>query len=132
MKKRSNCAINHALEIFGDKWTLLIIREMVFKKRTAFSEFKKISEGIATNILSDRLSRLENYQLIEKCSDETDGRRATYLLTKSGLDLIPVLLDIMVWSFKHDPSVSVSAEIVGRIQKDRAGFIHEIESSLTK
>ncbi len=130
MAKRSNCPINHALEIFGDKWTLLIIRDLIFKGSTSFSELKKMSEGIATNILSDRLARLERYRIVDKLADGSDGRRAHYRLTQSGEDLIPLLLDIMVWSYRNDPTVNAPAELLARIEADRSSVIAEMAAGL--
>ncbi|MEL6234740.1 MAG: helix-turn-helix domain-containing protein, partial [Pseudomonadota bacterium] len=91
---------------------------------------RTMSEGIASNILSDRLARLEAAGVISRQPDAQDGRRTRYLLTESGRDLIPVLLDIMAWSFRHDPSVNVSPAMAARIARDRDGLAAEIRAKL--
>jgi DNA-binding HxlR family transcriptional regulator len=130
MAKRSNCPVNNALEIFGDKWTLLIVREMVFKDATSFSDFKKMAEKIATNILSDRLNRLQSTKIIEKLPYKIDRRKSIYRLTENGRYLIPVLLDIIIWSHRIDSNVSMPAEFIALIENDKAGVVRMLEQRL--
>ena len=100
---RSHCPISFALDLFGDQWTLLIVRDlMLFEKRT-FRDFLASGEGIATNVLTDRLERLERAGVLVRRPDPTDGRRSRYLLTERGIDLLPLLIEMVVWSAKHDP-----------------------------
>lgn len=101
---RSHCPVNYALEIFGDKWSLLIVRDIVFAGKKTYGEFLKSEEGFATNILAARLAYLEEQGILAKTPDPADGRKDFYSLTDKGLDLIPVLLRIVLWSAKHDPS----------------------------
>ena len=123
---RSNCPINHAVEIFGDKWTLLVVRDMVFHQKRSFSELQDMEEGIATNLLADRLKRLERRGIIERFADPEDGRRTTLELTEQGRRLVPILLELMVWSRGHRSEVDVSQDVVRRIEKDRDGAVAEI------
>ncbi len=101
---RSHCPVNYGLEIFGDRWSLLIVRDIVFAGKRTYGEFLKSEEGFATNILAARLAFLEEQGILRKAPDPSDGRRDLYSLTEKGLDLIPVLLRIVLWSAQHDPS----------------------------
>ena len=122
--------MNHALEIMGDPWTLLVVRDMVFHGKTTFSELSEMPEGIATNILTDRLNRLEATDIVEKRPDPDDGRRRIYALTAHGLGLIPVLLELMVWSRDHTSDVDVTKAVTTRIRNDRDAAVQEIRRRL--
>ena len=100
---RSHCPMNFALESLGDRWSLLIVRDMVFHGKKTYGEFLKAEEGIATNILASRLDFLERIEVIKKSPHGEDQRKDIYTLTEKGLDLIPVLLEIIKWSARHDP-----------------------------
>ena len=100
--RRSGCPISIALEIFGDAWSLLIVRDLMFKGLRTFSEFASSDERIATNILADRLARLEAAGILTKTVDPADARRAHYRLTEKGMDLAPALVEIVLWSARHD------------------------------
>lgn len=99
---RSHCSVNYGVEIFGDRWSLLIIRDIVFAGKKTYGEFLKSEEGIATNILASRLAFLEEQGILSRAPSPTDRRKDFYTLTEKGLDLIPILLNIVVWSAKHD------------------------------
>lgn len=101
-KLRSHCPINFSLESFGDKWTLLILRDMVFRGKNQYGEFLKSEEGFATNILGARLEHLQTEGILKKIEDPKDARKSRYLLTEKGLDLVPILFEMMVWSEKYD------------------------------
>jgi len=101
-KYRSECPMNFALETFGDSWSLLIVRDIVFWGKHTFGEFLRSKEGIATNILSARLQHLENEGILTKSPHTTDKRRDIYSLTQKGLDLIPIMLELGAWSAKYD------------------------------
>lgn len=106
MKKkslRSHCPVNFGLEAFGDRWALLILRDIVFRGKRTYGEFLKSEEGFATNILASRLDHLLAEGILRLESDEADGRRGVYTMTDKGLDLIPVMFEIMLWSEAHDP-----------------------------
>ena len=104
---RSDCPISFALDMFGDKWTLLIVRDLVRVKRMTFKDFLGSGEGIATNILSDRLQRLETLGIISKEMSEADKRIARYELTQKGLSLKPVLRALARWSTSHNPKTRI-------------------------
>jgi DNA-binding HxlR family transcriptional regulator len=100
--RRSGCPISIALEVLGDPWSLLVVRDLMFKGVEAFDGFMGAGEGIATNILSDRLKRLEAAGILTKRRTRTDGRRFTYRLTQKGMDLAPAMVELVLWSARHE------------------------------
>jgi DNA-binding HxlR family transcriptional regulator len=100
---RSHCPVNYGVEIFGDKWSLLIVRDIVFAGKKSYGEFLDSEEGFATNLLASRLVFLEEQGILRKTPHPADKRKVLYSLTEKGLDLIPILLEIVLWSAKHDP-----------------------------
>jgi len=133
MKKRSDCPISCSLDIWGDKWSLLIIRDLMFSKKCRYSDFLKSEEGIATNILATRLQALEENKIIEK-SDEPDSKsKGYYKLTQMGIDLLPILIEIDLWSEKYFPIPDDIKTILIEVKKNKEGFtsktIEELKSS---
>jgi DNA-binding HxlR family transcriptional regulator len=90
-----------SLEVFGDRWSLLIIRDLMVRGFRTFKEFQESGEGIATNILADRLERLTESGIITSETDDTDRRSVNYRLTEKGIDLAPVLLELLIWGARH-------------------------------
>ncbi|MGB6459505.1 MAG: helix-turn-helix domain-containing protein [Candidatus Acidiferrum sp.] len=88
--------------MLGDRWSLLIIRDMMIRGYRAFNQFLRSDEKIATNILADRLRRLESYGIIESEKDRADGRKLVYALTAKGIDLAPVLAEMVLWAARHE------------------------------
>src|ERR1700730_3125195 len=101
-KRRSGCPLNASVEILGDRWSLLIIRDMMLRGFRSYKQFLGSYERIATNILADRLRRLEEHGIITAEPDPSDGRKLIYLLTKKGIDLAPVLTEMVLWSGRHE------------------------------
>lgn len=99
---RSHCPVNFGLEAFGDRWALLILRDIVFRGKRTYGEFLKSEEGFATNILASRLEHLLAEGILQRTPDAADGRKDIYSLTEKGLDLIPLLFEMVLWSAKHD------------------------------
>lgn len=132
MKKsrRSDCPINFALETFGDTWSLLIIRDLMFFGKTYYGDFLKSDERIATNILADRLSRLEQGGIIRKVKNTKDKRKDAYQLTGKGVDLLPMLLEIIVWSAKYDSKTAAPKEFVAQAKNHREKLIKQIRTAL--
>ncbi|MFN0064350.1 MAG: winged helix-turn-helix transcriptional regulator [Myxococcaceae bacterium] len=126
-RRRSDCPIHFALEAFGDSWTLLIVRDLMFKGRTTYTEFLRAEEGIATNILADRLVRLERDGIIERDEERASGG---YRLTAKGIDLLPIMLEVISWSAKHDPSTAAPRAFVRRVRADRGALEIEIRAGL--
>jgi len=110
--------------MLGDRWSLLIIRDMMLLGRRTFKEFLSSYEGIATNILADRLRRLEAYGIITTERDPSDGRKLIYQLTPKGLDLAPVLTEMVLWAARHEQTENRA--LVRLMQKDRQKFNAQI------
>ncbi|WP_295119508.1 helix-turn-helix domain-containing protein [uncultured Chitinophaga sp.] len=102
---RSDCPLNFGLEIFGDKWTLLIVRDLLFFGKRYYNEILSSEEGISTNILADRLLMLEHEKIIKKTKDKEHKQKVVYSLTEKGTDLLPVILSIGEWSGKYSKDV---------------------------
>lgn len=100
---RSDCPINYVVEIVGDKWSLLIIRDIALFGKTSYGEFQASDEKIATNVLSSRLAMLEANDIINKKQDPANRTKYIYSLTSSGLELVSILVDMLVWSHKRQP-----------------------------
>jgi len=128
--RRSSCPIAFSLDVLGDKWTLLVVRDMVFGKKRHFREFLESPEGIATNILTDRLQRLEEAGIVSRRQDPSNARKIIYELTEKGKDLIPALLELIRWGAKYDPKTGAPKQAVKRINDDREGMIEDLKKSL--
>ena len=129
---KSHCPINFALEIFGDKWTLLIIRDLLFFGKKYYGDFVNSEEGISTNILADRLTLLEREGFIQKNDDEAHGAKYVYRPTQKAIDLMPMLLEMILWSAKYDPATAASKAFVARIKRDKTGVMNEFLTSHKK
>jgi len=116
--RRSGCPLNASVEMLGDRWSLLIIRDMMLLGRRTFKEFLGSYEGIATNILADRLRRLEAYGIIAALPDPSDGRKLIYQLTPKGIDLAPVLTEMVLWAARHEQTENRA--LVRLMQKDKS------------
>ena len=126
-QRRSDCPISISLEIFGDRWTLLIVRDLMLKGCTTFREFLDGGEGIASNVFSDRLSRLEAHGVVERRPHEQDGRRRTYRLTEKGIELAPVLLEIILWATRHEATAAPASEVTAMTEQ-RAAYLAGIRA----
>jgi DNA-binding HxlR family transcriptional regulator len=120
-KRRSGCPLNASVEILGDRWSLLIIRDMMLRGLRSYKEFLESYEGIATNILADRLRKLEAHGIIATERDPSDGRKLIYLLTAKGIDLAPVLTEMVLWAAAHENTGNPA--LVRQIQKDKEQFL---------
>lgn len=129
-QRRSDCPINFALEMFGDRWSLLIIRDIVYFGKKTYGEFLASDEGMATNILASRLVQLEQKGLLVKKPDETDKRKEVYFLTEKGLDLIPILLEMAGWGAQHDPQTAVPQAWMARVKADKEKMINLIRETV--
>ncbi|MBQ4837813.1 MULTISPECIES: winged helix-turn-helix transcriptional regulator [Pseudoalteromonas] len=130
MTKRSDCPISNVLDHVGDKWSLLIIRDLMFFGKHSYSELQNSDEKMATNILSSRLEKLEKEGLIYKQKDKQDKRKKVYRLTEAGIDMLPIMLEMIVWSAKHAPETNIPNQLVSRVHTDRAGLIQELTEQL--
>src|SRR5262245_18495083 len=105
-QRKSDGPVHFALEVFGDGWALLIVRDLMFKGKTSYTDLLRAEEGIATNVLVDRLVRLEEDGVIEKAAGSVRGSASFYRLTPKGIDLLPIMLEIIAWSSKYDPKTA--------------------------
>src|SRR5215475_5643533 len=121
--RRSDCPINFALEMFGDPWSLLIIRDIVYFGKKTYGEFLGSEEGMATNILASRLAHLEHQGILVKKPSGHDKRKEEYALTEKGLDLIPVLVEMANWSAEYDPGTAAPAAWIALMKDDREKMI---------
>ncbi len=124
-KHRSGCPVNIALEVFGDRWSLLIVRDLMVRGFHSFRQFQDSGEGIATNILADRLRRLRSAGIISTEPDEQDGRKVNYRLTEKGMDLAPVLLELLIWGARHE-NTGAPCGVIEDFAKDREKVIAEV------
>lgn len=122
-KRRSDCPISSSLDIFGDKWSLLIIRDLMDAKECTYGDFLKSPEGIATNILATRLQNLEENKLIEKLEHPDSKAKVLYKLTRKGIDLVPVMIEISIWAEKYFSIPEDRKAMLKEVKKDKAGFI---------
>jgi DNA-binding HxlR family transcriptional regulator len=113
-----------ALDLLGDRWTLLIVRDLMVRGYRTFREFLYSGEGIATNILSDRLKKLEAGGIVLAEPDAEDGRSAHYRLTEKGISLAPVLLELLVWGAHHEPTDAPCA-VIDHMEQNRAAVLAE-------
>lgn len=123
--RRSDCPISFGLDLFGDKWTLLILRDIMFYQRRRFSDFAP-QEHIATNILADRLSRLEAEGLIDKQRDEELRNQFIYSVTDKGRALLPTLVEMTLWGTEYDRQTLASKAFIERLKTDRRAVAREI------
>jgi DNA-binding HxlR family transcriptional regulator len=136
----SGCPIDYALEIFGDRWSLLVLRDLLVRRKRHFREMMESGEGIASNILAARLRKLEDWGLIARAPDPASRRQVVYAPTAKAKELIPVLVEIAIWSAKHDPNTKVNAAFIRRARRDRetlaretiADYFAQLESAKTR
>jgi DNA-binding HxlR family transcriptional regulator len=124
-KRRSGCPVSISLETFGDRWSLLIIRDLMVRGFRTFKDFQGSGEGIASNILADRLRKLEAAGIIAAGPEEGDRRRVNYRLTGKGIDLAPVLLELLIWGAKHERT-GAPCGVVAEMERDRERFLAEV------
>lgn len=129
---RSDCPISTALDIFGDKWSLLIVRDLVFKEKATYGEFLNAGEKIATNILADRLLLLEAGGIITRKKHPDSKAKVLYALTPKGIDLVPALVEIIVWSEKYHEVHPTAKQFAKQLKKNKDAVIQQIISGLKK
>ena len=123
-KRRSDCPVSISLEMLGDRWSLLIIRDLMVRGYQTFKEFHEAGEGIATNILSDRLRKLQAAGIITVGVEKTDGRKLNYRLTEKGIDLAPVLLELLIWGARHEETGAPCA-VIDQMEQNRQQVLAE-------
>ena len=124
-KRLFGCPVSVSLKMIGDRWSLLIIRDLMVRGYHTFKEFEESGEGVATNILSDRLRKLKSTGIITTQVDETDGRRINYGLTQKGIDLAPVLLELLIWGARHEKTEAPCA-LIEKMAENRQALLSEV------
>lgn len=125
---RSHCPINFGIEIFGDRWTLLVLRDLLLKGKSSFKDFQFSEERISSNILADRLDRLTRSGLVTAERVVSDSRQIRYAPTQKCRALLPVLVEMAYWGAKHDPQTAAPESFVRAYETNRAGLIQSIET----
>ncbi|MEJ2200876.1 MAG: helix-turn-helix domain-containing protein [Desulfuromonadaceae bacterium] len=128
-QRRSACPVSVSLELLGDRWTLLVLRDLIFLRKRHFRDFLESPERIATNILSSRLRNLEQAAIVTRRPDPDNARQVIYELTAKGLDLIPLLLELILWGSRYEPGTQAPPELVKRAREDRDGLIAELRAA---
>lgn len=121
---KSGCPIDYAATMFGDRWTLLVLRDLAKGKRY-FTEFADSDEGVAPNILASRLKQLEKFGILTRRIDPKNRRQVIYELTEKGLDLTPIMIELTLWSAKHDPNTIVPKNFVETAKAHRDEVIRQ-------
>lgn len=129
--QRSDCPISCSLEVFGDKWSLLIIRDIMLRGKMSYSEFLESEEKIATNILANRLTLLEAENILSKKVSPANKSKFIYSLTQKGADLLPIVIEIMDWGAKYNENCP-RKELGKKIKKDKTSVIKELSQELKK
>jgi len=123
-KPRSGCPVSVALERFGDRWSLLIVRDLMVRGLHTFREFQASGEGIASNVLADRLQKLETAGIITAETEHSDRRQVNYRLTEKGIDLAPMMLELFVWSARYERT-GIPCEWIGMMENRREEVLAE-------
>lgn len=131
-KKRSDCPVSCSLDIWGDKWSLLIIRDLMTNKKSTYGELLKSPEGIATNILASRLQALEENGIIEKLDHPDSKAKVLYRLTRKGIDLLPIMIEINLWAEKYFPIPADRKAMLKEVKKDKPSFIKSMIKELER
>ena len=130
MEVRSHCPINFTLEHFGDKWSFLIIRDLIFKGKRHYNEFLEAGEKVSTSVLGDRLKKLEEMGIISKGEDLVKKSRIRYSLTQKGIDLLPILLEMIIWGGLKDELTESPKEFMDQALGNREALLKEIREQL--
>ena len=128
--RRSDCSISYALDYLGDKWTLLVLRDLLFNGKRHFRDLLASDERIATNILTQRLKQLVAAGMVARLPDPDSRRSVIYQPTGKAVDLIPALLELTRWSGKYDPHTRVTTNLSRRIAEDRDALVAEVVANL--
>lgn len=128
--RRSTCPINAALEVLGDRWSLLIVRDMLFEGARTYKDFLASQERIAINVLANRLTKLQGVGIIVGERDPQDGRSMLYRLTAKGMDLVPVLMELSTWGTRHEDGQPPNG-LLDAWRTDREGFMKNIRIAAT-
>ena len=127
-KSRTGCPCAYFLELLGDKWSLLILRDVIILGKQHYHEFLESAEGISTNILADRLAKLEKLKILKKTRDPNNLRKNIYSPTEKALDLLPMFIEMFIWASKYDLYTAVTREHLDRFRGDRSSYIADVRA----
>jgi DNA-binding HxlR family transcriptional regulator len=131
-KKRSDCPISSSLDIWGDKWSLLIVRDLLFSMQCTYGDFLKSEEKIATNILATRLQMLESNGIITKLNHPDSKAKVLYQLTQKGIDLLPIMIEIHLWADKYSTIPPERNAIIKELKNNKEAFLKSYTKLLKK
>lgn len=123
--RRSGCPVSISLEEIGDRWSLLIIRDLMVRGYHTFKQFQESGEGIASNVLANRLKRLRKADVIGIEADPLDRRKLNYRLTEKGIDLAPVVLELLIWGTKHEET-GAPCDVIAHMARNREQVLTEV------
>jgi DNA-binding HxlR family transcriptional regulator len=126
--KWNGCPVRYSAKIIGDKWTFIILRDLMFRGKSRYSDLLKSSEKISTNILANKLVKMEQDGLLFKRRDEDNRRNSIYQLTDKGKDLMPALLKLFEWSYKYDENTLLNHDVVDQLQNDTQVMVDKIRT----
>lgn len=132
MKKRSDCPISCSLDVWGDKWSLLIVRDLLFSMQCTYGDFLKSEEKIATNILATRLQMLESNGIITKLDHPDSKAKVLYQLTQKGIDLLPIMIEIHLWADKYSTIPPEKNAIIKELKNNKEAFLKSYAKLLKK
>lgn len=132
--KRSNCPVSCALDVWGDKWSLLIVRDLILFNKNTYGDFLKSNEKIATNILASRLQTLEEHGIITKTDHPDSKAKVLYNISQKGIELLPIIIETMLWADRYYPLSDETKKMLAEIVKNKEEFIlskyRELEKSI--
>lgn len=131
-ERRSDCPIVGALDLMGDRWSLVIVRDLMFRGFREYGQFLAAGEGISTNILAERLERLTCAGIILRTEHPSDGKKYVYRLTEKGVDLAPLLLELALWGAKYVPDNAAPAATVHQMRTARERMLRDLQTALLK
>lgn len=129
-ERRSDCPIVGALDLVGDRWSLVIVRDLMFRGFREYGQFIAAGEGIATNILAERLERLTCAGVIMRAEHPSDGKKYVYRLTEKGVDLAPLMVELALWGSKYVPDNAAPTAVVHQMRTARNKVIQQLRDSL--
>ena len=132
MKRRSDCPINFGLEQLGDKWSLLIIRDLMFKSKRYYNEFFDSEEKVSTSVLGDRLKNLEASGIISRSVDSVKKSRIRYSLTEKGVALLPIMLEMIIWGGEFDEDTGVTEDFMRQAKDDKENYLEQMRVKITR
>ncbi|SFO29224.1 transcriptional regulator, HxlR family [Chitinophaga sp. YR627] len=129
IKHRSDCPVSYTLDFLGDKWTLLILRDMILDDKSTYGEFLGSYEKIATNILADRLNTLETHGFVTKQTATDKKSKLIYRITEKGITLVPMIMEMIIWGSQFHPYSPYEA-LLQALQTDKQGVINKYQEKL--